>query len=90
MTELPTRVWVTWLFALWWLIIAIRDYISHASPRYKNGRALYLALVAAGQLAWLGYLILQALRPLVWIVLAAFGLTWLLWIREAHRGRPHQ
>jgi len=83
MINLPTQVWVTWLFAIWWLFVAVHDYISLASPRYRNGRALYLALVAAGQLAWLGYLLLQALVPIALVVLIAFGFTWWLWMREA-------
>ncbi len=74
--------WIMWLFALWWLITAFRGYTSHSSPRYKNLRACYLALIAMGQLAWLGYLLLQAVTPLVCIVQVAFGLTWWLWKRE--------
>jgi CHAT domain-containing protein len=86
MINLPTRVWVTWSFTLWWLFVAIHDYVRPACPRYRNRRALYLALVAAGQLAWLGYLLLQ-LEPIAWVVLVAFGLTWLLWRREASEGQ---
>jgi hypothetical protein len=87
MPNLPTQVWVTWFFALWWVIVGVHNYISHVSPRYKNGRALFFALIAAGQLAWLGYLLLQAVMSLVLIVLVAFALTWLLWVREARRSK---
>lgn len=83
MMHLPTSVVVTWLFALWWLYVALRDALSPASPRYRHGRAVALALVAVGQLAWLGYLLLHEVRPFVLPVLGAFGLTWVLWVREA-------
>jgi hypothetical protein len=82
MSNIPMLVWVTWLFASWWLFVAVFDYIRPASKRYRNRRALYLALVAAGQLAFLGYAQLHALGPIVFVVLVGFGLSWLLWVRE--------
>lgn len=83
MPNLPIQVWAAWVYALWWLFVAIRDYASPVSPRYKNGRAFYLALVAVAQLAWLGYLLLEGFSLIALAVLVAFGFTWLLWVREA-------
>jgi CHAT domain-containing protein len=83
MSNVPIFVWALWLFALWWLYVAGRDYSNSMSPRYKNGSALFLALVAAGALAGAGYLLLQALTPVALVLLAAFGVIWLLWLQEA-------
>ncbi|MCL4299202.1 MAG: CHAT domain-containing protein [Anaerolineae bacterium] len=86
MSNLSVFVWVLWLFALWWLYVAGRDYSSPTSPRYRNGSALFLALVAAGELAGVGYLLLQALTPMALGLLAVFSVTWLLWVQEASAG----
>lgn len=80
-------VWVTWLFASWWLFIAVYDYLRPASKRYKNRRTLYWALVAAGQLAFWGFALLWAWEPIGFVVLIGFGLSWLLWMWEGRRGR---
>ena len=44
---------------------------------------LSLALIAAGQLAWLGYLLLQSMFPMALLVLIAFIFTWALSYRQA-------
>ena len=83
MNSQSVLAWAAWLFALWWLYVAGQDYSSSTSPRYKSGRALFLALIAAGELAWLGSLLLEGLTPMTWVLLIAFSFTWLLWSRKA-------
>lgn len=77
--NVPVVVWITWLFALWWVFLAFRDYNSASSRRRGNGTAFALALVAAGQLAWMGYLQLRGIRELVLLTLVGFAMTLVFW-----------
>jgi hypothetical protein len=88
MPDLPIQVWVAWIFSLWWLFVAIRDYANPASPRYKDGWTFCLALLAVAQLFWLGYLLREGFSQIALAVLTAFGFTWLLWVRAARKLRP--
>ncbi len=47
----------TWVFALWWVSMALRDSLSPLSPRYGAAWAVPLALVAAGQYGCIGVLV---------------------------------
>ena len=84
---IPQQVVVTWLFAAWWLFIAIRDSTNRRSPRYANGFAIFLALTAAGILGWLGFLLLWNVRAWVFVALAAFGITFVAWVLSSLAGR---
>jgi hypothetical protein len=83
--NLPPTVLVTWLFGLWWLFVAFRGYYSPASPRRGNGLAFGLALVAAGQLGWLGYVLYRGIGELVMLTLIGYVVTWILWSVVARR-----
>jgi hypothetical protein len=87
--NVPLVVWITWAFAAWWLFVAFRDYRSPASPRRGNGLALGLALVAAGQLGWLGYVLLRGIGEFVLLTLLGFVITLVLWSVVARRKRAN-
>jgi|SwirhirootsSR2_FD_contig_91_625419_length_4497_multi_3_in_0_out_0_3 hypothetical protein len=73
----------TWLFALWWLGVACRDCLHLPSPRYRHRRAVALALLASGQLALVGVLLLYEAPALpTWSVLGTSGLTVAGWLHE--------
>lgn len=78
---------VSWLFAAWWLQVALRDLVSEASPRYRNATAIFLALVIAGQAVWIGVLMASGARALAPISLLGMAIAWVLWMVSALRGR---
>jgi Carboxypeptidase regulatory-like domain len=73
----------TWLFALWWLGVACWDCLRPTSPRYCNRCAVALALLASGQLALVGALLLrEAPAFLAWGMLGTSGLTVVGWLHQ--------
>ena len=80
---IPQSALVTWLFAAWWLFVALNDSTNSKSPRYGNLASILFALVAAGTLGWLGLLLVQGASDQILVWLIAFGISFLLWVRAS-------
>lgn len=87
---IPQTSLVAWLFAAWWLFVALRDCISPKSPWYGNLPSILFALMAAGTLVWLGFLLLKGARDYVLFALIGFGVSFLLWIAVSLAGGRRQ
>jgi hypothetical protein len=82
---------VSWLFAVWWIVSGIRDftyvrYGAKGSSRYGQKLPLRLSFAAAGILAALGYALASARRTWVMPMLVTFGVVWVAWLLVAKRG----
>jgi hypothetical protein len=76
----PQPVLVTWLFAAWWLYVAIRDSTNPRSKRYANVPSILASLANVAILTWLGFLLLWQARAWVVVALALFALMWIVWM----------
>ena len=86
---------VSWLFAIWWLVVGIRDfslirYDARGSKRYRKPLPLILCLLASIDLAALGYFLSSNERPLVFLSLVVFAAIWLTWSAVAKRSWRRQ
>jgi hypothetical protein len=89
---LPAPAIVSWLFAAWWLLVAVRDfnvprYRSDAgTSRYREPVPLILALAASIALGLVGLFIVIEQRILVIIALLVFAVSWAAWTAVAREG----
>jgi hypothetical protein len=81
---------VSWLFAVWWLVVGIRDfslirYYADGSARYRERFPLFVCLLASVDLVLLGYFIATGKRQLTLVTLAVFAVVWVLWTLVARQ-----
>lgn len=87
---IPKTALVSWLFATWWLYVAIRDCTNPKSPRYGNLPSILFALIAAGTLGWLGFLLMKGARDQILICLISFAVSFVLWVIVSLAGGRRQ
>lgn len=77
-------VLVSWLFAVWWLVLGIREYylIRYSSGGFARYRRIFpflLCLSASFVLGLLGYFLLVDDLQLVLLCLKLFAGIWIAW-----------
>jgi hypothetical protein len=86
--DISIPVVVCWLFAVWWLVVGIRDfsvirYDADGSRRYKKPVSLILCLLSSIDLVALGYFISRKDFSPIIVSLIVFAVLWFVWILAA-------